>query len=111
MTRPSSSVVVLWLSGVLAAAQLGKFTAMAPGLRADFGLSLPELGWLISLLEIGGALFGFAAGVVLGRVGARRMMVVGLVLLAATGIAEAASRRSDRFFLPVGAKGLAICWS
>lgn len=106
MTRPSSSVVVLWLSGVLAAAQLGKFTAMAPGLRADFGLSLPELGWLISLLEIGGALFGFAAGVVLGRVGARRMMVVGLVLLAATGIAEAASPTIGSLFLARGGEGL-----
>jgi MFS family permease len=106
MTRLSSSIVILWFTGVLAAAQLGKITALAPGLRAAFGLSLPALGWLISLLEVGGALFGFVAGLVLGRIGARRMMLAGLALLAATGAVEAATRLIGVLFVARGIEGL-----
>jgi MFS transporter, CP family, cyanate transporter len=106
MSRPSSSVIALWLAGVLAAAQLGKITGLAPALRGVFGLSLPALGWLISLLEVGGALFGFAAGLVLGRVGARRMMLAGLALLAASGLAEGLTRLVGVLFLARAVEGI-----
>ena len=53
MQRRWPAILFLWLIGVLAAAQLAKFSTIAPLLRDRFGLSLPETGLLISLLEVG----------------------------------------------------------
>lgn len=89
MGKSRTYVLILWLIGVLAAAQLAKMAVLAPKLADRFGLSIATTGLLISLLEIGGALFGFAAGVALGRIGARRSLVAGLAMLAVTGLAEA----------------------
>lgn len=89
MDRTWSRIVAIWLLGVLAAAQFAKLSTLAPLLRATFDLSLPQVGLLISLLEIGGALFGFVAGLTLGRVGIRRFLLAGLGMLAATSVVEA----------------------
>ena len=62
MVRRWFPILALWLIGVLAAAQLAKIASIAPLLRERFELSLPQTGWLISLLEVGGGLFGFVAG-------------------------------------------------
>ncbi|MGH6613952.1 MFS transporter [Sphingomonas sp.] len=83
------TIITLWLIGVLAAAQLAKFSVIAPLLRAQFGLSLPATGLLISLLEVGGGLFGFVAGLALGRIGCRRSLLAGMVILTLTSLLEA----------------------
>jgi MFS family permease len=88
MTRQWPRIILLWLLGVLAAAQFAKMSIIAPLLRATFGLSLPQIGWLISLLEVGGGLFGFAAGLALARASVRRFLLLGLMILAATSIVE-----------------------
>jgi sugar phosphate permease len=79
----------LWLIGTLAAAQLAKFAVAAPFLRDRFDLSLPLMGLLISLLEIGGAVFGFAVGLAVGRIGSRTLVLSGLMILALSGTIEA----------------------
>jgi len=87
--RRWSTIVVLWLLGVCAAAQLAKFSTIAPLLQEQFGLSLAATRMLISLLEIGGAVFGFVAGLALGQVGCRRSLLTGLALLAGASLVEA----------------------
>jgi len=82
-------IFILWLIGVLAAAQLAKTAVLATTLADTLGISIALTGLLISLLEVGGALFGLAAGMALGWIGARRSLIAGLAILAATGVAEA----------------------
>ncbi|WP_443970402.1 MFS transporter [Sphingobium sp. CR28] len=82
-------ILILWLIGILAAAQLAKIAVLATSLADTFGLSIALTGLLISLLEVGGALFGLAAGMALGWIGARRSLIAGLAILAVTGVAEA----------------------
>lgn len=89
MKRRWVQIFTLWLVGVLAAAQLAKFSSLAPMLRVTFGLSLAEVGLLISLLEVGGGALGFAAGLAIGHGGTRRFLAIGLALLAAAGLGEA----------------------
>lgn len=89
MQKRWPTILFLWLIGVLAAAQLAKFSTIAPLLRDRFGLSLPETGLLISLLEVGGGLFGFAAGLALGWITCRRSLLAGVAILASTSLAEA----------------------
>ncbi|WP_442681148.1 MFS transporter [Sphingomonas sp. ASY06-1R] len=106
MARSWLPVLSLWLIGVLAAAQLAKFAVMAPLLRARFGLSLAQAGLLVSLLEVGGALFGFAAGLAIGRLGARRLLSAGLALLAAAGAAEGLSSGAAALFTARAVEGI-----
>jgi len=57
-------------------------------LLQDLGLSLVQAGWLVSLTEAGGAGLGLAAGFVIARLGSRRALTIGLVLLAAASLGE-----------------------
>jgi CP family cyanate transporter-like MFS transporter len=107
MTDRRANILLPWFSGVVAAAQLAKFTVLAPWLRAKFGLSLTEVGLLISLLEVGGAVFGFFAGLALSVISSRRLLVVGLALLAATSSVEAFADSAALMFLARTAEGIA----
>ncbi|MDC7682346.1 MFS transporter [Asticcacaulis sp. BYS171W] len=84
-------IILLWLIGVLAAAELGKFASLAPVIREDLGLSLVQAGWLVSLIETGGATQGLIAGLLIGRLGSRKALIIGVTLLTVAGIAEALS--------------------
>ncbi|MBN8811576.1 MULTISPECIES: MFS transporter [unclassified Sphingomonas] len=89
MRTPWPRIITLWLVGILAAAQLAKISAIAPILRESFHLSLPQIALLISLLEVGGALFGFVAGLGLARFGMRAFLLLGGATLAGTSLVEA----------------------
>jgi MFS transporter, CP family, cyanate transporter len=91
MTRSWTPILLLWLLGILAAAQFAKMSIIAPVLQGQLHLSLAQVGWLISLLEVGGGVFGFVAGLALGRLGIRRFLLAGLAILAATSLMEAAT--------------------
>jgi len=106
MVRRWSTIVLLWLLGVLAAAQLAKMATIAPLLRDRFGLSLPETGLLISLLEVGGGLFGFAAGLALGRIGCRRSLLSGMILLAASSAVEGVAANAPLLFAARAIEGI-----
>lgn len=105
MDRPWLRIVTLWMLGVVAAAQLAKFAVLAPALRERHHLSLPETGLLISLLEVGGATMGLFAGMALGRVGVRRALVTGMMLLAAAGACEAFAGSANGLFAARAAEG------
>lgn len=107
MTRPWPTIIALWLLGVLAAAQLAKISTIAPLLQSRFDLSLPQIGLLISLLEVGGALLGFAAGLSLGRIGLRRCLLTGLILLTVSSLVEAMAPDVGALFVARGLEGIA----
>jgi MFS family permease len=107
MTRPWPTIIALWLLGVLAAAQLAKISIIAPLLQSRFGLSLPQTGLLISLLEVGGAMLGFVAGLALGRIGLRRCLLTGLILLTVSGLVEAMAPDIGALFVARALEGIA----
>lgn len=106
MAYPRTTILQLWLCGVLAAAQLGKFSALAPVLQGRFGLDLPAIGLLVSLLEVGGAIVGFAAGMVLPAIGAQRALLTGLYLLIVMTVIEAVARSTPILFVARAAEGI-----
>jgi len=75
------SILVYYLCGVLAAAQLGKFAALAPRISQDLALGLAAMAALTSLLEVCGAVFGGVAGRLLPRLGLRRGLLLALACL------------------------------
>ncbi|WP_040847192.1 hypothetical protein, partial [Nitrospirillum viridazoti] len=72
-------VKIVWFYGVgvIAAAQLGKMSALIPLISRDLGLSLTVAALVISLLEIGGAGFGRIAGGLIQRAGRRPALLAG----------------------------------
>lgn len=93
--------------GVLGALQVGKVPLALPAIRAEFGLDLAAGGFVASLFNLVGALFGFATGLAADRIGHRRAALAGLVLLAigsaAGGLAaSAAALYGARFVEGVG---------
>lgn len=83
--------LVLVGAGVAGALQIGKAVAALPAVRADLGLSLVAAGWVLSLVNLAGALAGLLIGAVADRVGHRRAVLAGLVVAAVCGAAGAAA--------------------
>lgn len=93
------AILVIYAAGVAAAAQLGKLSALLPPMRHDLGLDLTTAALLVSLLEIGGATLGLFAGVVIGRAGARRALLAGLLLMAIAAAGMAVTSAVAGMFL------------
>lgn len=79
---------------------------IAPLWRAQWGLSLSELGWLISLLEVGGALFGLLASFILAWAGLRRFLLIGVLTLAAASAVEGLTSDLHILFFARGVEGV-----
>ncbi len=91
-TSPWRKVTLLYLCGLLAAAQLGKLSALAPLVAHSLDLSLPTVAIAISLIEVGGATLGAVAGMVAHRIGLRRSLLGGVAFLALAGLGASASQ-------------------
>ena len=69
--------------GVTAALHIGKLPVAIPVLQDALGLSLVQAGFLLSLVQLAGMTLGLFVGLLADRVGPRRVMQAGLLLLAA----------------------------
>jgi MFS family permease len=69
--------------GVTAALHIGKLPVAIPVLRDALGLGLVQAGFLLSLVQLAGMTLGLFVGLAADRLGPRRVMQVGLLVLAA----------------------------
>jgi len=67
--------------GIVAALHVGKLPTALPLLRAEFGLGLVQAGFLLSLVQGAAMLGALALGLAVGRIGLRRALLAGLVVL------------------------------
>lgn len=93
------SAVVLVMAGMVVALNIGKLPPALPALQREFGLSLVEVSWMVSLFMIGPALFGFVAGTVADRFEARTVMLTGLMLMAASSVLGALASSVSLLFV------------
>lgn len=85
------AVLAIVGAGVVAALQVGKLIIAAPLLRKDLGLDLASIGALAAVFSLLGMFGGIAAGGVITRYGARRMLLAGLAATAAGAVLGAAA--------------------
>ena len=77
---------VVWVAfgaGIVAAAHIGKLPPALPDIRADLGAGLVLAGWMASMISTTGFALGLIAGAVADRLGQHRVMIFGLLALAA----------------------------
>ena len=74
-------VLLLTGSGVVAAAQIGKAIIAAPMIRGDLAVGLDLAGLIVATFATLGATTGIAAGLLVGRLGARRSLVYGMSVI------------------------------
>lgn len=89
---PLILVLLLWCAGLGAAGQFSKLSLVFPQLEAIYGggQSTPLLGFLVSIISVLGIIFGLTAGLIVARVGFRKMLLAGLALGAGISLIEAA---------------------
>lgn len=74
-----SSILLVVSAGVASAIQVGKAPAVLSAIQADLGLSLAAVAWLMSAFAVTGALAGLPVGFLVDRLGAKRMVIGGLL--------------------------------
>lgn len=84
------AVIMIVGSGIVAALQIGKAAIAAPMLQSDLGIGLTAIGWLAGIFALIGLFGGIPTGAFVARFGARRMLIIGLVIMAAGGALGAA---------------------
>lgn len=77
-----SAAVVVGV-GVCSALHIGKLPVAIPALQAALGLTLLQAGFMLSLVQLAGMVLGLLVGLGADRLGPRRVMLAGLLLLAA----------------------------
>lgn len=82
---------VLIFSGVIAAFHLGKVSPAIPALQASLGLSMVQAGFLLSLMQLAGALAGVLMGLLGDAIGARRSLLIGQTLLCVASLSALAA--------------------
>jgi predicted MFS family arabinose efflux permease len=86
--RATLAVLALWAAGLGAAAQFGKIGVMFDDLVAVYG-SAPAIAVMVSVVGMVGLVFGTTAGIVVQRLGLRRVIVAAMLLGAALSAFQA----------------------
>ncbi|AMO23782.1 MFS transporter [Ramlibacter solisilvae] len=79
--RRVDPALLVVLGGVAAALHVGKLPIALPVLREALGVTLVQAGFLLSLVQVAGMLFGLMIGLAADSLGLKRTMVAGLALL------------------------------
>ncbi len=74
-------ILAIFGAGVAASFQVGKTPPSLPLIRSELGLTLVTAGWVISILNLVGALSGLVSGTVADLLGRRRILLAGLLFL------------------------------
>jgi len=65
------------LLGVMAAIYIGKLPPAIPALRTEFGLTLAQSGWMVSMFNTLGVVASIFMGLIIARAGAWRLCLLG----------------------------------
>ena len=97
-------------AGVAAALHIGKLPPALPVLERVLGVTLLQAGFLLSLVQLAGMLFGLLTGLAVQRVGPKRSMIAGLLVLALASALGALAENASSLLLSRAFEGLGFLW-
>ncbi len=86
---PLAMILLLWAAGLGAAGQFAKLSVAFPALRGIYPEAGATLGFAVSLLSFVGLVLGLVAGMIVARLGYRKLLLAGLILGAAMSALQA----------------------
>ncbi|MEM6461613.1 MAG: MFS transporter [Pseudomonadota bacterium] len=93
MSKPKNTrfglVLLLWVAGLCAAAQFAKFSVVFPTIQTLYPGWGPSVGFLVSIISLVGIVLGTSAGMIVARIGFRRLLLSALLLGALTSAYQA----------------------
>ena len=92
--------------GVVAALHVGKLPPALPVLRDALGVSLVQAGFLLSVVQAAGMVLALALGLGVARLGLRRSLITGLLILAAASVAGSVAQGAAGLLLGRAAEGV-----
>ena len=101
---PGADTLVI-ACGVVAALHVGKLPPALPVLRDALGVSLVQAGFLLSVVQAAGMVLALALGLGVARLGLRRSLITGLLILAAASMAGSLAQGSGGLLLGRAAEG------
>lgn len=91
--------------GVVAALHVGKLPPALPVLRDALGVSLVQAGFLLSVVQAAGMVLALALGLGVARLGLRRSLITGLLILAAASVAGSFAQGAGSLLVGRAAEG------
>lgn len=88
MRHPLAVILTLWAAGLAAAAQFGKISVLFGDLVEVYG-SVGAVAVMVSVVGMVGLVFGTTAGILVQRLGMRRVLIAAMGLGAALSMAQA----------------------
>ena len=98
-------------AGMGAALHIGKLPPALPVLEKTLGITLVQAGFLLSLVQFAGMLLGLMTGLVVQRVGLKRSMIGGLLLLGAASSVGALAESASWLLITRALEGLGFLWA
>ncbi|WP_417250279.1 MFS transporter [Celeribacter sp.] len=87
---PRLTILFLWLAGILAAGQFAKISVTFPTFRELYPEQGASLGFLVSAVSVMGVVFGLFAGLMIARIGYKRLLVAAMLMGGVMSIVQAA---------------------
>ena len=97
-------------AGVVAALHVGKLPPALPVLQQVLGVSLLQAGFLLSLVQLAGMTLGLVTGIAVQRVGLKRSMVAGLLVLGSASALGALAHDAGSLLATRALEGLGFLW-
>lgn len=93
---------IVWVAfgaGIIAATHIGKLPPALTDIRMELGAGLVMAGWIVSAISTTGFALGLVAGAIADKIGSRRMLVFGLLMLVAGSFLGALATSSEVMLL------------
>jgi MFS family permease len=100
--------ILLGVSLFLVVAATNILTPLLPVVRDDFGVSIATAGWVVGAFGLARLMLDLPAGVLIDRVGHRRLSLIALVVLVGSSVAGLVSPTLEVLLLARIGSGLAV---
>lgn len=97
-------------AGVVAALHVGKLPPALPVLEQMLGISLLQAGFLLSLVQLAGMTLGLFTGLAVQRIGLRRSMIAGLLVLGCASALGGLANSAVWLLATRALEGLGFLW-